>query len=68
MDIADRPPIAWEYTEFELFTVPMEDRDKLFLGWLREGWELVGVHPKGKGQRKPLPVAILRRERPATPN
>ena len=68
MDTADRPPIAWEYTEFELFTVPMEERDKLFLGWLREGWELVGVHPKGKGQRKPLPVAILRRERPAAAN
>ena len=68
MDNADRPPVAWEYTEFELFTVPMEERDKLFLGWLREGWELVGVHPKGKGQRKPLPVAILRRERPMMSN
>ena len=68
MDSTDRPPIAWEYTEFELFAVPMEERDKLFLGWLRDGWELVGVHPKGKGQRKPLPVAILRRERPIIAN
>jgi len=63
MDNTHQPLSSWEYTEFELFTVPTEDRDQLFLGWLREGWELVGVHPKGKGQRKPLPVAILRRER-----
>jgi len=54
---------AWEYTEFELAGIPNEDRARVFLGWLREGWELVGVHPKGKGQRKPLPVAIMRRER-----
>ncbi|MBV9121380.1 MAG: hypothetical protein JOZ39_11790 [Chloroflexi bacterium] len=53
----------WEYTEYELFAIPAEDRDMVFLNWLREGWELVGVHHKGKGQRKPLPVAILRRER-----
>ena len=53
------PVINWEYREFDM---PTEDRDRVFLGWLREGWELVGVHPKGKGQRKPLPVAIVRRE------
>ena len=50
---------GWEYREFD---IPGEDRDVVFLNWLREGWELVGVHPKGKGQRKPLPVAIMRRE------
>ncbi len=50
---------TWEYREFDM---PTEDRDLVFLSWLREGWELVGVHPKGKGQRKPLPVAIVRRE------
>jgi hypothetical protein len=49
----------WEYAEFDM---PTEDQDRVFLGWLREGWELVGVHPKGKGQRKPMPVAIVRRE------
>ncbi len=55
----------WEYKEFEM---PTEDRDRVFLSWLREGGELVGVHSKGKGQRKPLPVAIVRRERPAPPD
>ncbi len=54
----------WEYREFDM---PTEDQDRVFLGWLREGWELVGVHPKGKGQRKPLPVAIVRREVVAPP-
>jgi len=53
------PTIDWEYIEFDM---PTEDQDRVFLGWIREGWELVGVHPKGKGQRKPLPVAIMRRE------
>ena len=67
MQKTNRAQTAWEYTEFELFMIPTEDRDKVFLGWLREGWELVGVHPKGKGQRKPLPVAILRRERAEVP-
>lgn len=57
--MVDLPIAAWEYREFD---IPDEDRDRTFLGWLREGWELVGVHPKGKGQRKPLPVAIMRRE------
>ncbi|HVA24089.1 MAG TPA: hypothetical protein VMW62_06810 [Chloroflexota bacterium] len=53
-------PVAnWEYREFD---IPTEDRERVFLGWLREGWELIGIHPKGKGQRKALPVAIVRRE------
>jgi len=60
--LAPLPVTSWEYREYELFDISEQDRDRLFLGWLREGWELVGVHPKGKGQRKPLPVAILRRE------
>jgi hypothetical protein len=50
---------TWEYREFE---VPAEDRDRVFLDWVREGWELIGFHSKGKRHRKPLPVAILRRE------
>ena len=50
---------VWEYREFDL---PDSDLERAFLSWLREGWELVGIHPKGKGQRKPLPVAIMRRE------
>jgi len=59
----------WEYCEYELWDIPVAERDRVFLNWLREGWELVGVHPKGKGQRKPLPVAILRRELlPARPS
>jgi len=68
--LAPLPVTSWEYREYELFDISEQDRDRLFLGWLREGWELVGVHPKGKGQRKPLPVAILRREllESATPN
>jgi hypothetical protein len=53
------PVLNWEYREFDM---PTEDVDRAFLNWLREGWELVGIHPKGKGQRKPLPVAIVRRE------
>jgi len=53
------PAAKWEYREFDM---PTEDRDRVFLGWLREGWEFIGVHPKGKGQRRPLPVAIVRRE------
>jgi hypothetical protein len=61
----DLPVADWEYREFD---IPDQDRDRVFLGWLREGWELVGVHPKGKGQRKPLPVAIMRRELVAAPN
>lgn len=56
------PTAAWEYCEFELFGIPDQERDRVFLGWVRDGWELVGVHAKGKGQRKPLPVAIMRRE------
>jgi hypothetical protein len=65
--VAALPTAAWEYCEFELFGIPDQDRDRVFLGWVREGWELVGVHAKGKGQRKPLPVAIMRRElMPAT--
>ena len=58
------PEANWEYREFDM---PTEDKDRVFLGWLREGWELVGVHPKGKGQRKPMPVAIVRRELVAPP-
>lgn len=64
-----RPPkvVGWEYRECDIAGIGAEDRDRVFLGWLREGWEFVGVHSKGKGQRKPLPVAILRRERFAFP-
>jgi hypothetical protein len=61
----DLPVTDWEYAEFD---IPDEDCERVFLNWLREGWELVGVHPKGKGQRKPLPVAIMRRELVAPPN
>jgi len=57
--VVDLPVADWEYAEFD---IPDKDLERAFLGWLREGWELVGVHPKGKGQRKPLPVAIMRRE------
>ena len=59
------PATTWEYREFEM---PTEDPERVFLGWLREGWELIGIHPKGKGQRKPLPVAIVRRELLAPPD
>lgn len=59
------PAANWEYREFDM---PTEDSDRVFLDWLREGWEMVGVHSKGKGQRKPLPVAILRRELLAVPS
>jgi hypothetical protein len=50
---------VWEYREFD---IPEVDREKALLSWMREGWELIGLHPKGKGQRKPIPVAIMRRE------
>ena len=57
-----RAPQTWATWEYREFDMPTENEDRVFLDWLREGWEVVGVHPKGKGQRKPMPVAIVRRE------
>lgn len=56
---AARPRTVPEYAEFE---IPAVGGDIELLNWMRAGWDLVGVHNKGKGQRKPLPVAIMRRE------
>jgi len=56
--MTDLPLINWEYCEFEL---PHQNADYAFLDWVREGWELIGIHKKGKGLRKPLPMALMRR-------
>lgn len=52
------PPIAWEY---ETFPIPETGGDRAFLGWVRDGWELVGIHRQA--WPRPPVVAILRRER-----
>ena len=57
--MAELPLIHWDYREFEL---PAHNAEYAFLDWVREGWELIGIHPKGKGLRKPLPMALMRRE------
>lgn len=56
---AARSGTVSEYAEFE---IPPIGADIALLNWMREGWDLVGVHNKGKGQRKPAPVAIMRRD------
>ena len=50
-------PRTWEY---ETFPIPETGGDRAFLGWVRQGWELVGIH-RQSWPRRPV-VAILRRE------
>jgi|GEM_PF-3586658 hypothetical protein len=56
------PAVAWEYQEFR---IPEDDHVPAFLGWLREGWEFVGIHLKTNTVQREVPVAIMRRERPS---
>ena len=51
---------VWEYCELQVQHLPKDAID----GWVRDGWELVGMHQKRRGRATAL-VAIMRRVRQA---